>query len=496
MTFEIPNFGLNFYLAAMPVLLLSFGAIVSMLQSVYPLVGGPKAIQGVLLVCLIGALGSVVYAYQDHPVDYLAGTLLKDSLAFLGQVSILLIGLAIALMIRDSHLKEKFFRGEISFLYMLSLAGMMIMVASDDMITMFIGLELSSISLYALVGYVVPSRRSQEGAIKYFILGAFSAGLLLFGFGLLFAGAGSMRFSEIVEILPKLADQNWIRLGALFTVMGLAFKMALAPFHLWAPDAYEAAPTGITALMATAVKIMIVIVMCRLFAGGYVHLYDVWTPALMFVAILSMVFGNILALVQSNIKRMLAYSSIAHSGYIAVAICAIGGDPGFSTAAVIFYIVGYAITSLGAFGILMWLETPKNDNLMLDDLNGLSKRHPWAAFSMTVFMFAFAGMPPTAGFIAKFFVFNAALKSELYSLVIVGAIGSTISLYYYLRVVVRMYMFESSKDETSFVLPKTARASVTMIAAALIATLLLGTLLPNKAMRIVKSSVSDLVQAH
>jgi NADH-quinone oxidoreductase subunit N len=494
--FPIPTFDLGFYYAAMPVLVLCVGAITGMMQSVFPKIGGPKATLSVLLISLTGALVSAAWCKPDAGTDYLFGTLLTDSLSSFGQIVILGISLMLALMFKDSYLKEKFFRGEVTFLYMLSVAGMLVMVASDDMITMFVGLELSSIGLYALVGYIDPSRRSQEGAVKYFILGAFSAGLLLFGFGLLYAGTGSMRFSEIVTALPNLADQNWIRLGALFTAIGLCFKLALAPFHLWSPDAYEAAPTGITALMATAVKVMILIVMCRLFAGGYSHLYDVWTPAIMFVAVLSMIFGNILALVQNNLKRMLAYSSIAHSGYMAVAICAIGGDAGFSISSVMFYIIGYSISSIGAFGILMWLESEKNDNLLLDDLNGMNKKHPWASFAMATFMFAFAGMPPTVGFIAKFFVFNAAIKGELYSLVIIGVIGSTISLYYYLRVIVRMYMTEADGSVTELIKPKFAKITTGFIALALISTLLLGTVLPGKAMKLVKRTVSDLTQVH
>lgn len=496
MDFQIPQLSLAFYLSAMPVLVLCFGALMAMMQAVIPSISSPRAVMGAQFVFLVIALGSAVGVQADQGADFLDGALLAGELGQFGQVFILIVGIVVAALFSDSFLKDKFFRGEISCLYLMSLAGMLVLVASDDLITMFVGIELSSIALYALVGYVNPSRRSQEGAIKYFVLGAFAAGLLLFGFGLLYAGTGTMRVSEIIERLPMLADHNWVKIGALFTMIGFSFKLALAPFHLWAPDAYEAAPTGITALMATTVKVMVLIVVARLFVGGFNHLYDVWTPGLMFIAIMSMVFGNIMALVQSSLKRMLAYSSIAHSGYLAVAICAIGGTEGsVPVAAILFYVTGYTLASLGAFAVIMWLENDKNDAIILDDLSGLASKHPWAAFAMAVFMFAFAGMPPTVGFLGKFFVFNAALKSELYSLVIIGVIGSTISLYYYLRVIVRMYMTPENESGSVSFAPTRAKISLAVIGAALVLTILLGTVLPGKAMQFMDRTASE-VSAH
>jgi len=487
--FPLPNFDAGFYWAAMPVFILCLGAIAAMLQSVIMSISGKRATMVLLLFTLVGALITAAFCKPTAGTSYLFGSLLTGTLSQFGQITILAIALVVVLMFKGSYLETKFFRGEISALFQLSIVGMIVMVASDDIITIFIGLELSSIALYALVGYIDPSRRSQEGAVKYFILGAVSAGILLFGFGLLYAGTGTLSLSGIIASLPETAHQNWVKLGALFTAIGFCFKLALAPFHLYAPDAYEAAPTGITALMATALKIMVLVVVARLFGGGFSHLYEVWTPAIMFVAVLSMVFGNILALVQSNLKRMLAYSSIAHSGYMAVAICAMSGGSGFSVAALMFYVISYSIFSLGTFGILMWLESEKNDNLLLDDLNGLCKTHPWTAFAMAAFMFAFAGMPPTVGFMSKFFVFNAALNSELYGLVVVGILGSAISLYYYLRVIVRMYMTEPNHQRLVVLAPKKSIIAMIVISMAIVLTLLLGTILPGQAMDIVKNSV-------
>jgi NADH-quinone oxidoreductase subunit N len=203
----------------------------------------------------------------------------------------------------------------------------------------------------------------------------------------------------------------------------------------------------------------------------------------MFLAVLSMVIGNIMALVQTSLKRMLAYSSIAHSGYMAIAICAIAGTGAeFPVASILFYLVGYAIISIGAFAILMWLESEDNDNLLLDDLAGLARKHPWASFALATFLFSFAGMPPTVGFMAKFFVFNAAIVNKLYSLVIIGVIGSSISLYYYLRVIVKMYMEEPAKVVAQ-VAPRRSLVTTAVLAAAIILTVLLGTVLPGPALR-------------
>jgi NADH-quinone oxidoreductase subunit N len=370
---------------------------------------------------------------------------------------------------------------------------MMTLVAADDLVTVFIGLELSAIGLYAMIGYVFPTRRSMEAAVKYLLLGAFAAGFLLFGMALMYAVTGSLRISEIVMRLRFYADHPWMGIGGIFFLVGLAFKLALVPFHLWAPDAYEGAPTGVTSFMITSVKVMVLIVLMRVFAVGMSTMYAVWLPALAFLAVLSMIVGNIMALVQTNLKRMLAYSSIAHSGYMAVALCAIAVVAGqVPVDAVLFYIIGYSVMSIGAFGVIMWLEREDLDQISLDNVSGLASRHPWAAFALATFMFGFAGMPPTVGFMAKFFVFNAALSGSLIWLVVIGAIGSTISLGYYLRVVVKMYM---NPVNAQFRQPQPVRshAVLVVVGLSLVLTVLMGTVLPRSAMRMVHRATSQVV---
>lgn len=494
MNFSFPSITPEFYLAALPVIILCVGSIVAMLQSVYRKVGSETSVMVVLLASLVGALVATFCSGPAVETAYLEGSYLAGTLGKFGQATILIIATVIALIYRDTFLKAKFFRGEIASLFMMIVAGMLVMVASEDMITLFVGLELSSIGLYAVVGYLNPSRRSQEGAIKYFVLGSFAAALLLFGFALLYAATGTMRLSEIVELVPKLVNHNWVTVGAVFTLAGLGFKLALAPFHLWAPDTYEAAPTGITAFMATSVKVMILIVAMRLFSGSLSPLFEVWLPGMMFLAILSMILGNIMALVQTSLKRMLAYSSIAHSGYMAIAICAIAGSSAeFPVASILYYLTGYAIISVGAFAVLMWLENDGNDNLQLDDLSGLAKQHPWASLALATFMFSFAGMPPTVGFISKFFVFNAALSNQLYSLVVIGVIGSSISLFYYLRVIVKMYMSEPVKVAAPLA-PTRSPILMLVLSVALVLAVLLGTVLPGPAMRLMTSTSQEIAK--
>ena len=483
MSFVFPNLSLEFYLAAMPVIILGIGSIITMLQTVFPTGGSqPKAVAAVTIASLVASIIACLLWMPTIETPYLYGSYLAGSLGQLAQVAILGVATVVGLFFFGSYLNDKFYRGEIASLYLMVVMGMLVMVTSEDLITLFVGLELSSIGLYAIIGYVHPTRQSQEGAIKYFVLGSFAAALLLFGFALVYAGTGSLRLSEIARILPLVADHSWVRLGSLFVLIGLGFKLALVPFHLWTPDAYEAAPTGITALMATASKIMILVVTLRFFAAGMSELYHVWLPAMMFLALASMILGNIMALVQTSLKRLLAYSSIAHSGYMAVAICAIGGvGEEFPLAAILFYVASYTVISMGTFGIIMWLESDHFSSLQLSDLRGLYKKHPLASFALTVFMFSFAGMPPTVGFMAKFFVFNAALTNGFYSLVIIGVIGSSISFYYYLRVIVQIYM--KSEDPAvagqPILSPRPSVMVGTIVGAAVVMTLLFGTILPN-----------------
>lgn len=495
MNYSLPDFTVDFYRAITPIFILAVGAMVSMLQSVSSKTSGKKAIAAVLFTSLILALGTQIAMMNLEPAEYLQGSFLSEALAKFGSTMIIGIAITVALSFLSSFQAANFFRGEIAALYQLVTLGAVVLVSADEVVSMFTGLEIASIGTYALVGYIRPTKRSMEGAIKYFVLGAFATAFLLMGLGLLYSATGALRVTDMIQGLAKLSDHPWVLIGAVFTIVGLSFKFALAPFHLWGPDAYEGAPTGITAFMATAIKVMVIILMLRFMAVGMQHLSATWLPGMMFVAGLSMIVGNVMALVQSSVKRMLAYSSIAHSGYMAMAIGAISVSSGdLPIAAVLFYVLGYTIISLGAFAIVMWLENQVADNLQLDDFAGLSKKHPLACLALSIFLFGLAGFPPSVGFMAKFFVFGAAVKSNLASIALVGVIGSSIAVFYYLRLMVKMYMTEPMPYQIELA-PKRSVILFSIVSVAVVLSLLLGTVLAQPTMQVIKAA-SGVVAAH
>lgn len=494
LTVKMPVFSTSDLLAAAPVTVLCVGAIIAMLQSVFEKISSRIWVATTVFGSIITSFVMTIWVEKAVPAaSYYSGGILVESVALFGQQLILAIIFTMSLLILVTHDSKRFFKAEIASIFLMVLAGMLVMVSCDDLITLFVGLELSSIGLYALIGYINPSQRSREGAVKYFVLGSFAAAVLLFGIALLYSGTGSLLISEMVRDFPRYKDHAWIELGSVLVIVGFGFKMALAPFCLWVPDAYEAAPTGLTAIMATCVKVMVIIAFLRIFSQGLASLSEVALPSMMFLSMLSMLFGNILALIQSNLKRMLAYSSIAHSGYMAMALCALASSSGtLPIDSVLFYLMGYSAVSIATFGILMWLENERAENLHLDDLAGLFRKSPWASVALTICMFSLAGLPPTIGFINKFFVFNAALFSQMYSLVIVAVIGSAISLYYYLRIIVRIFMSEpiSIGATLNFQRSWTVVAITTIL---LFVSLLVGTVLPGNVMASLRSTSSELI---
>jgi NADH-quinone oxidoreductase subunit N len=342
---------------------------------------------------------------------------------------------------------EKLQHPEYYVLMLFSAFGMMFMASSLDLIVMFIALEIMSLSVYILVGFRRSDRRSNEAAMKYFILGSVASAVLLYGAALLYGSTGTTDVRQIMALIQK--DPSTMTavftLGGWLVILGFLFKIASVPFHMWMPDVYEGAPAPITGFMTTGIKAASFAAFVRVFiALGYgkgltaaiqAHIHDIiWVSA-----VLTMAIGNLIALSQTNLKRMLAYSSIAHSGYILVGLLAgPGSDQGY--APVVLYLAVYAIMNLGAFVVLTALASREDGGLNLNDLSGLSRRHPWLAFSMAVFLFSMAGIPPTAGFVAKYQLFYAAIQAGEISLVIISVLCSAISVYYYLRVLVHMYM--------------------------------------------------------
>lgn len=316
-------------------------------------------------------------------------------------------------------------------------AGMMFMVSANHILVLFIGLETLSISIYVLAGLRPGNAESKEAALKYLLLGGFSSGIFLYGAALLYGAAGSLGLPALAKYFGAGQVSLMAKAGMGLLLVGFAFKIAAVPFHMWTPDVYEGAPAPLTAYMSVGVKAAAFAAFVRVFFEALSALQVNWIVILWVLAALTMIVGNIAALVQDNIKRMLAYSSIAHAGYILVGMVA-GQESG--TSSMLYYLFAYTFTNIGAFAVVALVGRKGEANLMLDDYRGLAKSHPMLALTMSIFLFSLAGIPPTAGFVGKFTIFYAAIQSGYIWLVIIGVLTSAASVFYYFRVVMKMYM--------------------------------------------------------
>ncbi len=334
-------------------------------------------------------------------------------------------------------------QGPYYLLILLATLGMMLMAAGNELIIVFLGLELMSLSLYVLAGYFRDSPASSEAGMKYLLLGAFASAFFLYGIALIYGGAGTTSVPEIAQAITADDKSPLLLAGMFLLVVGFGFKVAIVPFHQWAPDVYEGAPTTIAAFISAGPKAAGFAAFLRIFMEALPNLQVEWGGVLILLAMLTMTVGNIVAISQTNIKRMLAYSSIAHAGYVLIGLAA-ANDDGISSA--MLYLLIYCVMNIGAFGAVILARTEDGESLMISDYAGLGTRKPLLAMFMTVMLLSLAGFPPTAGFVGKFYLFKAAIGSELYLLVIVGAINTAISAFYYLRVVVTMYMREPEEE--------------------------------------------------
>ena len=359
---------------------------------------------------------------------------------------ILLLSAFLALMLSFDFLKaHKQFMGEYCALICFATFGMMVMVSAGDLMMIFLGVETLSIALCILSGTRRTDPYSLEAAFKYFLIGAFASGFLLYGMAYLYGATGSTNLELILAFLGAgIGESNtYILVAAAFMVVGFGFKIALVPFHMWTPDVYEGAPTPIAAFMSTGVKAAGFAVLVRIFYYAMGTYFLNWQNMFWVLAVLTMTVGNIIALVQDNIKRMLAYSSIAHAGYILVGFAA-GTDEAVS--AVIYYLATYTFMNFGAFGIVSYFESDKKHIHTVPGFSGLHYKRPLLAAAMAVFMFALAGIPPTAGFFGKFYIFRAAVDAGLTGLAALGALNAVVGVYYYLRIVLVVYMREPESD--------------------------------------------------
>jgi len=361
-------------------------------------------------------------------------------------------------------------RGEYYILLLFSVTGMMLMAQAADLIIVFLALELLSIPLYVLAAFAHPKLESEEAGMKYFLLGAFSTGFVVYGVALIFGATQSTSLVAIVESASHSSSNLLLTIGAALLLVGFGFKVAAVPFHMWTPDVYQGAPTAVTAFMSSGAKIAGFAALLRVFATAFPSIATDMTGVLWALAALTMIVGNIIAISQTDIKRLLAYSSIAHAGYILMAFVPYGNpDPKIASTAVaagLFYLVSYAVTNFGAWGVVIALEKKEGKGLAIEDYAGLGKKHPALAAAMTVFILSLIGFPPTLGMVGKFYLFRSAIDGGFTGLAIIGVLTSLISAFYYLRVVVNMYMKEGDpavEQETWLGFTTGAMAVVTVV---------------------------------
>ena len=347
-------------------------------------------------------------------------------------------------LMSESYFKEETSQADHFALVLFALAGAVIMVSYTNMTMLFLGIEILSISMYILAGSKKDDLSSNESAFKYLIMGSFATGFLLFGVTLIYGATGSFDLLEIKNFVA--AHQGTVpaifNVGVLLMLVGLSFKVSAAPFHFWAPDVYQGAPTVVTAIMATIVKTAAFAAFLRLFSTTFTEVSNTWVNILWVMAALTLLVGNITAVLQTNTKRMLAYSSVAHAGYMLLALLA--GNK-YSNSAILFYTAAYSIGSIGTFCILNIVSTAKG-NINTDTFNGLGKSNPFLAFVMTVALLSLAGIPPTAGFFAKYYIFTAAFQAGYAGLVMIAIIASLVGVYYYFKIIIAMY-FKEGKGE-------------------------------------------------
>ncbi len=386
-------------------------------------------------ITLGSADGEITYAFNGMFVD--------DPLSDLLDVCVVL-GVAGVLVYSHAYARSRqLFRGEFFTLALFSTLGMMVMISANHLLTLYLGLELMSLSLYSMVALQRDSARSTEAAMKYFVLGALASGMLLYGMSMLYGATGSLGLAEIGDYVRRApSDDKVLLFGMTFVVVGLAFKLGAVPFHMWIPDVYHGAPTAVTLFIGTAPKIAAFAMVIRLLADGLGGLHVEWRTMLMVLAVLSIGIGNVIAIAQRNVKRMLAYSTISHVGFLLLGILA-GTRVGNSAA--MFYILVYSLMTLGAFGMVILLSRAGFEADELEDFKGLNERNPWFAFLMLIVMFSMAGIPPTVGFYAKLSVLRAVIDVGLVWLAVFAVLFSVVGAFYYLRLVKFMY-FDRPED--------------------------------------------------
>jgi NADH-quinone oxidoreductase subunit N len=453
----------------LPEIVLTVGALLVLIADVALPKSQRAALAWVTLLAL-GATAVSLLPFTSTRVEVAHGLMAVDQFALFFK-AVFLFAAAITVLMSVRYLAvEGASPGEYYFLILCATLGMFVMAGGIDLITIFIGLETMAVSFYILAGFIKPNQRSNEAAVKYFLLGAFSLGILLYGMSLMYGLSGTTNLRTMATVFTGQEQDPRLVLAVILVVAGVGFKIAAVPFHMWAPDVYEGAPTPVTAFLSVGSKAASFAMVIRIFVEGLPSMNADWRLLFEVLAIVTMTVGNVAAVTQTNIKRMLAYSSIAHAGYILIGIVAwTPTNPRGITAALIYLLV-YSFMQLGAFAVVVMLRRQDVVGDELKDFSGLHFRSPFAAFAMLLFMLSLGGIPPTAGFMGKFWLFSAAIDSHYYGLAVIGVLNSAISLYYYIRIVVFMYL----KKETIGSQPSTSPALAVVLGVAVLGTLVIG----------------------
>ncbi|HVL91519.1 MAG TPA: NADH-quinone oxidoreductase subunit NuoN [Actinomycetota bacterium] len=428
--------------AIAPILALAGGGVATLM-----LVAVSRRIhKGVLVgVCLasLGAAAWFNFDLNERQTVGMQGAVAADGVAIFG--SMILIGAAaLAILFAYEYLSARgIHRPEFYPLLMFATAGMVLLASANDLLMVFLAVEVLSLALYVMTALARRDDKSQEGALKYFLLGAFASAFLLYGIALAYGATATTNIARISETISA-APPRLSFLAFAFIAAGLGFKMAAVPFHMWTPDVYEGAPTPVTAFMAAGTKTAALIALLRVFLVGFGPLEWDWQPLLWVIAVASMALGSVVAIVQTDVKRMLAYSSIAHAGYLLVGVVAASRD---GTSSTLFYMAVYAIATMGAFGVVLATAVRGRERLEMNAWQGIGRRSPAFAGAMTLFLLSLAGIPPTAGFMGKFFIFQAAVESGEVALVVAGLLTSVVAAFFYLRLIVLMWMQEPDAAE-------------------------------------------------
>jgi NADH-quinone oxidoreductase subunit N len=471
--------------AVIPMVCVALAGLVVLLAEAFRGRHERMPIGGLAIIGLVGAGAASILLWDSGAESF--GAVTADNFALFVNLVIVVIGLLTVVFSSQTIERDHIPSGEYYAVLLFAVFGMMLMGQATDLLVIFLALETMSIAVYILTGMRRDQQQSTEAAFKYFLLGAFASSFFLYGIAFLYGTTGTTNIEALSTEIAKqsMSGNPMILLGIGLLIVGFAFKIAAVPFHMWSPDAYEGAPTVVTGFMSTGVKAAAIAAFVRVFLKGLDPMIADWAPVLWWIAAATMIVGTVVGVAQTSLKRMLAYSSIAHGGYLLAGLVA-GNETG--KAAILFYLAAYALTNLGAFGVIALLGTRERANDDLRDYAGLYYSHPALALLMTFFLLSLGGFPPTAGFIAKWYVFSAAVGSGYYGLAVIGVLSSVVSVFFYLRIVVMMYMTDRDARPVPAKIPAVAMAGLVV---AMLGVLYLG-VLPTKLIDLAQASISTI----